>query len=159
MNPCRCGFLGDAERQCNKAPRCGTDYQSKISGPFFDRIDIYLEVNTSSISEIINSTESESSQIVAQRVQKARNLQAKRYKHCGIKNNSELNNNLIKEFAEPTLEAKLLLNDAAEKIKLSMRGYNRILKLARSIADLAEEEKINKTQIAEALNYRNQYYK
>ena len=117
MNPCRCGFLGDAERQCNKAPRCGTDYQSKISGPFFDRIDIYLEVNTSSISEIINSTESESSQIVAQRVQKARNLQAKRYKHCGIKNNSELNNNLIKEFAEPTLEAKLLLNDAAEKIK------------------------------------------
>ncbi len=159
MNPCRCGFLGDAERQCNKAPRCGTDYQSKISGPFFDRIDIYLEVNTSSISEIINSTESESSQIVAQRVQKARNLQAKRYKHCGIKNNSELNNNLIKEFAEPTLEAKLLLNDAAEKIKLSMRGYNRILKLARSIADLAEEEKINKTQIAEALNYRKQYYK
>lgn len=159
MNPCRCGFLGDAERQCNKAPRCGTDYQSKISGPFFDRIDIYLEVNTSSISEIINSAESESSQIVAQRVQKARNLQAKRYKHCGIKNNSELNNNLIKEFAEPTLEAKLLLNDAAEKIKLSMRGYNRILKLARSIADLAEEEKINKTHIAEALNYRKQYYK
>ena len=159
MNPCRCGFLGDTERQCNKAPRCGTDYQSKISGPFFDRIDIYLEVNTSSISEIINSTESESSQIVAQRVQKARNLQAKRYKHCGIKNNSELNNNLIKEFAEPTLEAKLLLNDAAEKIKLSMRGYNRILKLARSIADLAEEEKINKTHIAEALNYRKQYYK
>ncbi len=159
MNPCRCGFLGDGERQCNKAPRCGTDYQSKISGPFFDRIDIYLEVNTSSINEIINSKESESSQIVAQRVQKAKDLQAKRYELCGIKNNSELHSNLIKDFAEPTPEARLLLNNAAEKIKLSMRGYNRILKLARSIADLAEEDKINKTHIAEALNYRRQYYK
>ncbi len=159
MNPCRCGFLGDGERECNKAPRCGTDYQSKISGPFFDRIDIYLEVNTSSISEIINSKEAEDSQTVAKRVQKARDLQVKRYERCGIKNNSELHSNLIKDFAEPTPEAKSLLNNAAEKIKLSMRGYNRILKLSRSIADLVEEEKINKTHIAEALNYRRQYYK
>ena len=159
MNPCRCGFMGDSERECNKAPRCGSDYQSKISGPFFDRIDIYLEVSTSSITEIINSKESEDSKTVAQRVQRARDLQAKRYALAGIKNNSELHGNLIKDFAEPTADAKLLLNNAAEKMKLSMRGYNRILKLARSIADLSEEDIINKTHITEALNYRRQYYK
>jgi magnesium chelatase family protein len=159
MNPCRCGFLGDAERACNKAPRCGTDYQSKISGPFMDRIDIYLEVSSSSISEIIHSKESETSETVAKRVQIARDLQAKRYQNVGIKNNSELHGNLIKEFAEPTSEAKLLLNNAAEKMKLSMRGYNRILKLSRSIADLTGEETINKIHIGEALNYRRQYLK
>jgi len=159
MNPCRCGFLGDAERACNKAPRCGSDYQSKISGPFMDRIDIYLEVNTSSINEIIHSKESEDSETVAKRVQTSRDLQAARYQNYDIKNNSELHGNLIKEFADPTSEAKLLLNNAAEKMKLSMRGYNRILKLSRSIADLAGEDIINKIHIGEALNYRRQYYK
>lgn len=159
MNPCRCGFLGDASRECNKAPRCGEDYQGKISGPFFDRIDIYLEVNTSSISEIIHSSEAESSEAIAKRVQAARDIQAKRYESVGIKNNSELYGNLIKEFAEPSSEAKIMLNNAAEKLKLSMRGYNRILKLARSIADLAGEEKINKLHISESLNYRKQHLK
>ncbi len=106
MNPCRCGFLSDAEKACNKAPRCGSDYQSKISGPFMDRIDIYLEVNTSSINEIINCKEAESSATVINRVQNARNIQETRYKTCGIKNNSELYGNLIKEFAEPIAEAK-----------------------------------------------------
>ena len=154
MNPCRCGFLGDADRACNKAPRCGGDYQSKISGPFMDRIDIYLEVNGSSINEIIHSKESEDSVTIAKRVQIARDIQANRYKNHGIQNNSQLNGNLIKEFAEPSEEAKHLLNEAAEKIKLSMRGYNRILKLSRSIADLAGEEQINKNHIGEALSYR-----
>jgi magnesium chelatase family protein len=157
MNPCRCGFLGDASRECNKAPRCGEDYQGKISGPFFDRIDIYLEVNTSSIAEIIHSKEAESSETIAKRVQEARDFQARRYVNVGIKNNSELYGDLIKDFAEPTPEAKLMLNNAAEKLKLSMRGYNRILKLARSIADLAGEEQINKLHISEALNYRRQH--
>jgi len=159
MNPCRCGFLGDSERECNKAPRCAMDYQSKISGPFFDRIDIYLEVNSSSINEIVNSKTSESSKDVAQRVQIARDIQAKRYADIGIKNNSELYGGFIKDFAEPTSEAKTLLNDVAEKMKLSMRGYNRVLKLARSIADLAGEEVIAKPHITEALGYRKQYYK
>jgi magnesium chelatase family protein len=158
MNPCRCGFLGDADRECNKAPRCGTDYQSKISGPFFDRIDICLEVNSCSINEIINSKEPEDSKTVAKRVQMARELQASRYKDCGIRKNSELNGNLIAEFAEPIPEAKIFLNNAAEKMKLSMRGYNRVLKLARSIADLSGEVLINKSHIGEALNYRRQYY-
>lgn len=159
MNPCRCGFLGDADRECNKAPRCGEDYQGKISGPFFDRIDIYLEVNTSSIDSIMKAAESEDSKTVAKRVQKARDLQAQRYDGFGIRNNSELNGKLIEEFASPISEARLLLNNAAEKMKLSMRGYNRILKLARSIADLEEENNVNKAHIAEALNYRKQSYK
>lgn len=158
MNPCRCGFLGDAERECNKAPRCSLDYQSKISGPFMDRVDIYLEVNNYSINEIINSKESESSDAVAQRVQAARVIQENRYKEVGIRNNAELHGNLIKTFAEPSSEAKTLLHNAVEKMKLSMRGYNRVLKLARSIADLAGEEQINKTHIAEALSYRRHYY-
>lgn len=157
MNPCRCGFLGDAERACNKAPRCGEDYQNKISGPFMDRIDIYLEVANKSINEIINSKEAEPSEEIAKRVQAARDIQTNRYINCGIKNNSELHGDLIREFADPTPEAKLLLNNAAEKMKLSMRGYNRILKLSRSIADLETEENINKSHIYEALNYRKPY--
>jgi magnesium chelatase family protein len=158
MNPCRCGFLGDAERQCNKASRCGTDYQSKISGPFLDRIDIYIEVTTQSIHEITSAKEPEDSKTVAKRIQIAHDIQATRYQNHGIKNNSELHGNLIKEFADPAPEAKLFLNNAAEKMKLSMRGYNRTLKLARSIADLNGEEQINKTHIGEALNYRRHYY-
>lgn len=158
MNPCRCGFLGDASRACNKAPRCGSDYQSKISGPFFDRIDMYLEVNTSLINEIINAKEAEDSKTVALRVQKARDLQAKRYEKFDIKNNAELHSKLIQEFAAPTIEAKQMLNEAAEKMKLSMRGYNRVLKLARTIADLQEEEQINKSHVSEALSYRRQHY-
>lgn len=154
MNPCKCGYLGDAARGCNRAPRCGLDYQKRISGPFMDRIDIYLEVATTAIDEILNSKATETSAIVATRVQNARNIQAARYKNYGIKNNSELNGEMIKEFANPTSEAKLLLNEAAEKMRLSMRGYNRTLKLARSIADLAAEELIHKHHILEALNYR-----
>jgi len=158
MNPCRCGYLGDATRECNKASRCGTDYQSKISGPFMDRIDIYLEVASSSINEIINSKEAEDSKTVALRVQRARDIQAARYDGYGIKNNAELHGKLINEFASPSSEARLLLNHAAEKMKLSMRGYNRTLKLARSIADLVGEEQINKMHIGEALNYRRQHH-
>jgi magnesium chelatase family protein len=158
MNPCRCGFLGDGQRECNKAPRCGSDYQSKISGPFLDRIDIYIEVSSSSIYEIIEAKHTEDSQTILARVQKAHDMQTKRYQNLNIKNNSELHGNLIKEFAEPIAEAKTFLNDAAEKMKLSMRGYNRTLKLARSIADMNEEEKINKAHIGEALNYRKHHY-
>lgn len=159
MNPCRCGFLGDPARECNKAASCGTDYQSKISGPFFDRIDIYIEMTNSSISEIIESAEAEDSKIVATRVQAAREVQAKRYEGYGIKNNAELNDGLIKEFADPLPDARILLNNAAEKLKLSMRGYNRVLKLSRSIADLEMEERINKKHIGEALNYRRHFIK
>lgn len=158
MNPCRCGFLGDGQRECNKAPRCGSDYQSKISGPFLDRIDIYIEVNSSSIYEITETKHTEDSQTILMRVQKARDMQTKRYQNINIKNNSELHGNLIKEFAEPIAEAKIFLNNAAEKMKLSMRGYNRTLKLARSIADMVGEEKINKSHIGEALNYRKHHY-
>lgn len=154
MNPCRCGFLGDAKRQCNKTSRCGVDYQSKISGPFLDRVDIYLEVLTSSISEIISSKESEDSATIAQRVQTARDLQVNRYSNYGIRTNAELHGDLLKEFAQPDAEASLILNNAAEKLSLSMRGYNRILKLSRSIADLMGEKNINRLHISEALSYR-----
>lgn len=158
MNPCRCGFLGDATRECNKAPKCGADYMGKVSGPFFDRIDMFLEVSTSSISEIINAKNHEDSNTVGKRVQRARDIQTKRYENLDINSNTALSSKLIHEFAEPNQEAKKILNDAAEKLKLSMRGYNRILKLARTIADLAEEEQINKIHISEALSYRRRYY-
>lgn len=154
MNPCRCGFLGNAPRECSRAPQCGADYQNKISGPFMDRIDIFLEIKTSSVSEIINSKEAESSAQILTRIEKARALQLNRYKSFGIKNNSELSGNVIKEFAEPDSEALILLNKAAEKMQLSMRGYNRVLKLSRSIADLEGIEKVNKLHVGEALNYR-----
>jgi magnesium chelatase family protein len=86
MNPCRCGFMGNKERECHKAPRCGVDYQSKISGPFLDRIDMYLEINAQKIDEMINQEQGESSRAIALRVAKSKLIQEKRYQGTLIKN-------------------------------------------------------------------------
>lgn len=159
MNPCRCGYFGDVSRGCNRFTKCGVEYMSKISGPFFDRIDLYIEMVNIPISEIMNcSNSNEDSASVATRVSAAYEFQEKRYAGTGIKNNTELCGDLLNDFASPTQEARDFLNTAAEKMGLSMRGYNRSLKLARSIADLEGEEKINKQHISEALNYRRNYY-
>jgi magnesium chelatase family protein len=154
MNPCCCGYLSDPERACNKVPRCAVDYQGKISGPLFDRIDIYIEVGSLSIMEIENATPGESSAVVAARVTKARELQKLRYHNTDITINARLDSSLIQKFVVLNDDAKKLLNKAVEDLKLSMRGYNRILKVARTIADLEEKEIINKIHIAEALSYR-----
>ncbi len=162
MNPCKCGYLSDVEKSCNKAPKCGKDYQMKISGPIIDRFDIHIEVSAVDFIHMQTGTErsSESSKSIAERVKKARALQLERYEGYGIRTNAELSGQILLDFATPNSQALELLNEAAGKFKFSMRGYNRVLKVARTIADLSEESQINRHHVAEALSYRElDYYK
>ncbi|MCH9753731.1 MAG: ATP-binding protein, partial [Alphaproteobacteria bacterium] len=155
MNPCKCGYLTDANRACSKAPKCAEDYQSKISGPIMDRVDITVEVN----ENVSYGTESihtnESSDKIKERVFAARNLQKERYEGYGITLNSQLEGELLYEIASLDNETQILLNKFAEKNKISMRSYNRILKVSRTIADLSLSKKIKKYHLAEAINYKN----
>lgn len=157
MNPCKCGYLDDPSRSCNKAPICGENYQMKISGPIMDRFDIHIEIPALDICTInaVGNVKSESSKDIALRVKRARDLQEARYEGYGIRTNSRLDGQLLTDYATPyDEESRNLLNQAASKFKMSMRGYNRVLRVARTIADLEEVKSINKMHIAEALSYR-----
>lgn len=154
MNPCRCGYLGDQNRTCNKAPRCAVDYQSKISGPLFDRIDIHIDVPPVTPQDINDNSPSESSEFVAKRVAKARDIQKKRYAGLAIFTNSQADGEILKKHATPDKEGLELLEKAFSSMGLSMRGYNRVLRVARTIADMEESENVKKHHIAEALSYR-----
>jgi magnesium chelatase family protein len=159
MNPCRCGYLDDPSRSCNKAPRCSQDYQGKISGPILDRIDIHIEVPNISPMELDKCKKGESSVIVAKRVGQARLLQLERYKESGIYSNAMLSAEQLTQLVQKTPEAKAFLNEIADKMRLSMRGYNRVIKVSRTIADLEQSEIIHKQHIAEAISYRQIYHK
>jgi magnesium chelatase family protein len=154
MNPCRCGHLGDASRACNKAPRCAMDYQSKISGPMFDRIDVHIDVPPVTPSDLNKAHSHEGTFEISARVKKARSIQAERYKNNNIRTNSEADGELLYQIATPDDAGKKMLDDAYEKMGLSMRGYNRVLRVARTIADMEGAETVKKNHIAEALTYR-----
>lgn len=160
MNPCRCGYLGDADRECTKAPRCGIDYQSKISGPLLDRMDIRVDVPPVSIKDLTATDyQAESSAIVAARVMAARQVQAERFAPHAAENPTLLNAHAPASLVEKTIilqdDARELLNKAAETMKLSARSYHRILRVSRTIADLdGAKLEISRGHIAEALGYR-----
>lgn len=154
MNPCKCGYLSDAARACNKAPRCAVDYQSKISGPLFDRIDIHVDVPAVTPFDIYNSKEEESSKVVLQRVTKARQMQARRYQKYDVISNAEANGDVLMNTCELEKPARDTLDKAFTKMNLSMRGYNRMIKVARTIADLNGSFPIKDIHIKEALSYR-----
>jgi magnesium chelatase family protein len=151
MNPCRCGHLGNAAKECSRAPRCGEDYQGKISGPLLDRIDLTVEVQPVPPSELARAPAGETSAAVAARVAAARESQRRRYGSDGPASNAEAD---VKHLAL-TPDAAALAERAADKLGFSARGYTRTLRLARSIADLAGTDLIRRPDIAEALAYRH----
>jgi magnesium chelatase family protein len=150
MNPCRCGYLGDPTRECGRAPRCGEDYQAKISGPLFDRIDLVVEVQPVLMAELSRAPPGEPSAVTGARVAAARRLQAARYGADGPRTNAEAGADTV----ILTEEARALLERAAEKLNLSPRGYTRSLRVGRTIADLAGAAEVGRQHIAEALAYR-----
>lgn len=155
MNPCPCGLLGDKEKQCTCSEFQIKRYRSKLSGPLLDRIDLIVNVPRLTTDELMNSkTEAESSEQIRKRVINARKIQAKRYENEGIITNSELNNKQIKVYCKLDSTSTEFLKTAAQKYQLSGRKYTRILKLARTIADLEASENIKLEHLAQALQYR-----
>ncbi len=158
MNPCRCGYLDDPERACTRAPRCAMDYQSKISGPLFDRIDLHIDVPAVSAADLSLPPPAEGSAEIAERVAAARAVQTARYAALpeadGIRTNAQADGRLLEAVASPDEPGRRLLSEAAERLKLSARGYHRVLRVARTLADMEGEEAVRRAHIAEALSYR-----
>ena len=151
MNPCRCGYLGDASRECGRAPRCGEDYQNRISGPVIDRMDLTVEVQPATAAELARAPAGEPSTVVAARIARARQAQRDRYGADGAASNAEADSRDV----ELAADAQDLAERAMEKLRLSPRGYTRVLRVARSIADLAGAAMVARAHVAEALAFRH----
>ena len=161
MNPCRCGYLGNKEKECTRAPLCAQEYMSKISGPLLDRIDIKIEVPAVSPWELADIKKGESSKVIQNRVIAARKIQTERLQSLGetsIITNSSLKGRILEQICVMEKDAEVLLVSFADKNSLSARAYHRTLRLARTIADLQNESKILKLHVAEALSYRQSQY-
>jgi magnesium chelatase family protein len=154
MNPCRCGYLGDPALGCSRAPRCGADYQAKVSGPMLDRIDLHVEVDPVSAADLALPPPAEGSAEVAARVAAARAVQMARLAGSGRRSNAELDGDLLEAHATPDEAGRKLLLQAADAMRLSARSYTRMLRVARTIADLAGSEGVGRVHVAEALSYR-----
>jgi len=156
MNPCRCGHLGDPALACSRAPRCAADYQARVSGPLLDRIDLHVEVQGVSAADLTLPPPAEGSADVASRVAAARQVQADRYNGSGVRTNAEVDGELLEKVATPDEPGRKLLADAAAAMRLSARGFHRVIRVARTIADLAGAEQVGRIHVAEALSYRRQ---
>jgi len=159
MNPCRCGNLGDAELACNRAPRCGQDYQSKLSGPLLDRIDLHVDMQAVNPRDLANAQPGEASSKISDRVTRARDIQTQRYANENIRVNAEADGDVLEAAAPLNDKSRKLLEDAADKLRLSARSWHRVIKVARTIADLSGGADIESPHIAEALSYRAKVYK
>ncbi len=158
MNPCKCGYLDDANRACNKAPRCAGDYQSKISGPLLDRIDLHVDVPAVDTFAMLAPAEGESTATVAARVAAARQRQQARFARAGItaRTNAEVSGDALQNIVALNADGRKLLEEANARLQLSMRGLTRVMRVARTIADLEGSELVSRTHLAEALGYRTQ---
>lgn len=148
-------IIGSPDRECNCTTQQISRYMNKISGPLLDRIDIHIEVTPVKYNKLDSSEKVESSEIIKERVNKARKIQLERYKENKIFSNSELTPKLMEKYCKLDDASKRILENAFEKLKLSARAYGRILKVSRTIADLEESENIKPNHIAEAIQYRN----
>lgn len=162
MNPCPCGYYGDSQKPCTCAPAVVTKYQKRISGPMLDRIDIHIEVPRVDYEKLSGNKLGETSETIRQRVQNARDIQIKRYssirnsniESSNIVSNADMRVGDIRQFCQLQAEGQSLMRSAMSQMNLSARAYHRILKLARTIADLAGSEEIQSPHLAEALQYR-----
>lgn len=157
MNPCRCGYYSQPDQECTKAPRCAEDYQSRLSGPLLDRIDIQVDVPPVSISDLHAVPTGEASAAVAARVAQARARQASRFAELNspIRVNAHAQGSVLDAMTVLEDDAKAMLMTAADKLKLSARAWHRTLRVARTIADLeGDVERLQKAHVAEALSYR-----
>lgn len=155
MNPCPCGFYGSKEKECTCSPQAITRYMGKISGPLLDRIDIQIEVSPVKYKKLSNEAVIETSKEIKERVNLARKIQRKRYQDENIYSNSELSPKLIVKYCKLNENSKKILQTAFERLGLSARAYGRILKVARTIADLDGKENILEEHISEAIQYRS----
>jgi magnesium chelatase family protein len=155
MNPCPCGYYSDPKKNCRCTPNKIQAYMSKVSGPLLDRIDIHIEVPSLSYKEISSTELSESSAIIKSRIEKTRGVQRVRYIKDSMFTNSQMTHKLIKKFCDIDQDSKDLLKMAINELGFSARAHDKILKVARTIADLAGAENIQAEHIAEAIQYRN----
>jgi magnesium chelatase family protein len=157
MNPCKCGMAGTPGHTCKRGDRCAGDYQSRVSGPFLDRIDLRIDVPAVSAADMIGPASAEPSAKVAARVLAARERQRERYAEAGhpdLFTNAAAGPTLIEKLVDPDKESQTLLLQASERFHLSARAYHRVLKVARTLADLAGVDKVGRPHVAEALSYR-----
>lgn len=156
MNPCPCGFFNHPEKECTCPPGAVQKYLNKISGPLLDRIDLHVEVTPVAFSELQSTQQFEKSENIRARVIQARNIQAERYKDSdGVYANAQMSSKQLKEICVISTAGQNLLKVAMEKLNLSARAYDRILKVSRTIADLAGSEDIRPEHLAEAIQYRS----
>ena len=162
MNPCRCGYLDDPAQACSRAPKCARDYQSKISGPLFDRIDLHVDVPAVNPADLDLPPPAENSAVIRARIARARETQLKRYAKLNgktpVRTNADADGKLLDAVAMPDADGRRLLVEAAERLSLSARGYHRVLRVARTLADLdgagPDDPGLGRIHIAEALSYR-----
>ncbi|MDF2231061.1 YifB family Mg chelatase-like AAA ATPase [Albimonas sp. CAU 1670] len=156
MNPCRCGNLALPGKACSRAPKCGADYQAKLSGPLLDRIDLVVETPATPAAELHRLPNGEPSAAVAERVARARRTQAERYERLGaaVRLNAQAEGSVLEAAAEMDAEAQELLGRAAEKLQLSARAHSRAIRIARTIADLEATAQVRRPHVAEAVSYR-----